>query len=259
MIPKIIHYCWFGRNKKSALIKKCIKSWKKYCPEFEIIEWNEDNFDIHCNTFCSKAYEAKKWAFVSDYARLKILYDCGGIYMDTDVEVLASISQFLELNCFLGFQHENYVSNGLMTGSIPENWFIKENMSVYETIDFQDNSNSKEFKVCQEYTTEILSLYGLRIPCDEIQVIKDVYVYPREYFCPYDHRTRIMRKTEKTVAIHHYASSWWDENRKHEYKKSKRMHFMHELTHVPNKLLRKLLGDKVYGMLKKSIKFWQKK
>lgn len=163
-IPKIIHYCWFGGAEKPKIIKKCIKSWKKYCPEYKIIEWNESNFDVNCIPFCRQAYEAKKWAFVTDYVRLKVLYDQGGIYMDTDVQLVKNIDCFLEYPCFLGFQHENYVSDGLVFGAEAGNWFVKENSEIYENMPFVNESDSKKFVVCQEYTTQILKENGLRVP-----------------------------------------------------------------------------------------------
>lgn len=163
-IPKIIHYCWFGRNEKPAIIKKCIKSWKKYCPDYQIIEWNEDNFDVNSVPFCQQAYEAKQWAFVSDYVRLKVLLDYGGIYMDTDVELIRSIDAMLPLGCFIGFQHEQFVSNGLIVGAEPHNAFIQENASVYENLSFSNQEDSYKLTVCQEYTTNILQKYGLIVP-----------------------------------------------------------------------------------------------
>ena len=105
-IPKKIHYCWFGRNPLPESAKKCIESWKKYCPEYEIIEWNEDNFDLTENRYAREAYEQKKWAFVSDYARLKIVYEQGGIYMDVDVELIKPLDELTELDGYMGFEKE---------------------------------------------------------------------------------------------------------------------------------------------------------
>lgn len=103
-IPKKIHYCWFGRNPLTESAKKCIESWKKYCPEYEIIEWNENNFDLTENRYAREAYEQKKWAFVSDYARLKIVYEQGGIYMDVDVELIKPLDELTELDGYMGFE-----------------------------------------------------------------------------------------------------------------------------------------------------------
>ena len=121
-IPKVIHYCWFGGNPKPKLVQKCIHSWKKYCPDYEIIEWNESNFDISsCPLYVRQAYDVKKWAFVSDYARLKIIHTCGGIYLDTDVELIKSLDSLLEYNAFFGFEDGKYVATGLGFGAVSDN------------------------------------------------------------------------------------------------------------------------------------------
>ena len=104
MIPKKIHYCWVGGNSKPPLVKKCIQSWKKYCPDYEIIEWNESNYDISKNIYMKQAYEAKKWAFVTDYMRLDIIYEHGGIYLDTDVELIKNIDDLLSNEAFAGIE-----------------------------------------------------------------------------------------------------------------------------------------------------------
>lgn len=250
-IPKIIHYCWFGGNKKPALVKKCIRSWKKYCPDYEIIEWNENNFDVNSVLFCKRAYEAQKWAFVTDYVRLKVLFEMGGIYMDTDVEVVKSLDPFLEYQCFLGFQHERYVSTGLVIGAKPKNEFIAQNASIYENMEFKNETDSNKLTVCQEYTTELLKKRGLIIPeTGKIQRLGDITVFPSEFFCPYDHRTRTMNRTENTVAIHHFASSWWDKKRKREYNKYILVDCVHCIAHIPNRLLKRILGDGGYRKLK---------
>lgn len=250
-IPKIIHYCWFGRNEKPALIKKCLKSWKKYCPDYEIIEWNEDNFDVNSIRFCKQAYQAKKWAFVTDYVRLKVLSEMGGIYMDTDVELLKSLDSFLDFQCFLGFQHEHYVSTGLVIGAQPGDEFIAQNAGIYEDMEFMDETDSHKLVVCQEYTTKLLQERGLVIPdTGEIQRLGDIVVFPPEYFCPYDHRTGIMNRTEHTVAIHHFASSWWDKERKKAHNRSKQQDRIHYITHIPNRLLKRILGEDRYQRMK---------
>lgn len=255
-IPKIIHYCWFGKGNKPSIIKKCIKSWHKFCPDYHIIEWNESNFDVESNIYCKTAYEAKKWAFLSDYVRLKVLYEYGGIYMDTDVELIRPLEHFLIYNCFLGFQHEKYVSNGLVTGVIPGHPFIARNLEIYENKSFMTESDSKKHVVCQEYTTKILEEnYGLKLPCDgKIQILDDIVVFPPEYFCPYDHRTFTMNKTKNTVAIHHFASSWWDRERKRKYNKAKRMQRLDFYLHTPNRFFIKILGIEKYEKIKSKVK-----
>ena len=255
MIPKIIHYCWFGKNEKPKIIKKCIRSWKKYCPDYRIIEWNEENFDINSNIWCQTAYEAKKWAFVSDYVRLKVLYDYGGIYMDTDVLLKQSLNKFLKYNCFMGFQHESYVNNGLVTGALKRNSFIKDNLSIYENSSFIDENGKYKMTVCQEYTTKLLKDRGLVIPCDgQIQILDDIYIFPPEYFCPYDHRDFSMKKTKNTVAIHLFASSWWSKEDKKNFRRRKAIYKIDYLIHFPNRIGRRAFGDEKYEKLKRIVK-----
>ena len=119
MIPKKIHYCWFGRGEKPKLARKCIESWKRYCPDFEIIEWNEDNFDVTKYAYSKYCFDNKKWAFLSDFVRLIVIYENGGIYFDTDVEVIKSLDNLLQYEAFYGFENEDYVATGLGFGSVP--------------------------------------------------------------------------------------------------------------------------------------------
>ena len=132
MIPKKIHYCWFGRNPKPKLAEKCIASWKKYCPDYEIIEWNEDNFDIDMNAYVKSAYEQKKYAFLTDYARLLIIYENGGVYFDTDVELIKPIDDLLENKSFFGFEDREHVNTGLGFGAEKENQIIKRMQKEYD-------------------------------------------------------------------------------------------------------------------------------
>lgn len=125
MIPKVIHYCWFGGNEKSEIIKQCIASWKKYCPDYEIIEWNESNFDINCCQYVKEAYEAKKWAFVSDYARYKIIYEHGGIYLDTDVELLDNLDKYLIYDTWFPRETQRTFNTGVGFAAIKNNKLIK--------------------------------------------------------------------------------------------------------------------------------------
>ena len=130
-IPKVIHYCWFGGNPKSKLIENCINSWRKKCPDYEIIEWNESNFDINCCDYVKEAYEAKKWAFVSDFARLKIIYDNGGIYLDTDVELISSLEKFLEYDSYFGFEDSEHINTGLGFGAVKHNPILEVMINDY--------------------------------------------------------------------------------------------------------------------------------
>lgn len=140
MIPKVIHYCWFGGNPLPYEVKKCIKSWEKMCPDYEIKQWNESNFDISDNTFARVAYENKAWAFVSDYARLKIVFDYGGIYLDTDVELLKSLDHLLDNKCYIGIQQaQSLCQTGLGFGAEKNSYIVEKMLEKYSNIEFDVN------------------------------------------------------------------------------------------------------------------------
>ena len=134
MIPKVIHYCWFGGKKIPLEFRRYMKSWRKFCPDYEIREWNESNFDVFAHPFTKSAYEAKAWAFVSDYARLKVVYEHGGIYLDTDVELLKSFDELLMEQGFAGMERPGVVALGLGFGAEPKHPLIKEFMEYYENL-----------------------------------------------------------------------------------------------------------------------------
>lgn len=185
MIPKKIHYIWFGKGEKNDRVKHCIESWEKYLPDYEIIEWNEDNFDINYNDFTKKAYEEKKWAYVADVARLYILYNEGGIYMDTDVEVYKPLDEFLSNEGFIGFEDTHYLSTGTI-GCEKNNPIMKYLLDFYNCIDFipysfwKDYINNQETSPC--IVSNLFSLLGLDRDRDEEQHIKHFTIYPRMYF-----------------------------------------------------------------------------
>lgn len=209
MIPKIIHYCWFGGNPKTAKMEKCIASWKKFCPDFQIIEWNEKNFiiDEQCQ-FVREAYENKKFAFVSDVARLKIIFENGGVYLDTDVELLKPIDELLQCKAFFGWQDDKYVANGLGFGAEKGNSIVGENLSCYLHTSFINSDGSFNMKACPVYTTKILQQYGLELQNNSIQRLAEAVIYPVEYFNPLDDATNRLNITEKTYSIHWYAKTW---------------------------------------------------
>ncbi|WGE31936.1 glycosyl transferase [Actinobacillus genomosp. 2] len=203
MIPKKIHYCWFGGNPLPKSVKKCIESWKKYCPDYEIIEWNESNYNVHKNLFIKEAYEKKKFAFVSDYARLDVVYSEGGIYLDTDVELIKPIDDLLAHSCFLASESIDDVATGLGFGAEKGHWFIAENMSVYENMHF----NMENIITCVEITTKLLIEKGFS-SSDEVQQINDIVIYPTEYFCPLNYKTHELHIKQNTYSIHHYDATW---------------------------------------------------
>lgn len=211
MIPKKIHYCWFGGNPLPNDAKLCIESWKKYCPDYEIIEWNESNFDFKECQYAKEAYEAKKWAFVSDYARFKILYDNGGLYFDVDVEIVQALDNIINNGPFMGIENDKTkaVNPGLGLGVESGNKIYKEILDFYHTIHFINNGGTNNLKTVVDYTTEILKKHGLT-NVDGIQEIEEIAIYPKDYFNPMDMDTGKIKLTSNTVSIHHYAASWVD-------------------------------------------------
>ena len=203
MIPKIIHYCWFGRAAKPAFVHKCIASWKKTLPEYQLIEWNEDNFDVSVNSFCKEAYESKKYAFVTDYVRLEALYKQGGVYMDTDVEILKSLDRFLHHSAFSGFENESFVPTGLMAAEKGNLW-IKELLDYYEDKHFDPQNMTTNTKII----TDTCLAAGLK-PNGEYQELSNgVVFYPRTFFCPFDYGNGDNFISEDSHAIHHFSKSW---------------------------------------------------
>ncbi len=213
MIPKVIHYCWFGKNPLPKMAQRCIKSWKKYCPDYEIIEWNEDNFDINCCAYVKEAYEAKKWAFVSDFARFYILYNYGGVYFDVDVELIKSIDDLRMNGAFMGCENAGIVAPGLGLAVGAKNELFNELLNGYYNRNFKNEDGSYNLTTVVEYTTETLNKYGLKA-CDNLQKIKEIFIYPKEYLCPKDAHTREVCITSNTVSIHHYDGSWLDKDRR---------------------------------------------
>lgn len=212
MIPKKIHYCWFGGKPLNKLGKKCLKSWKKYFPDYEIIEWNESNFDLNCCQYVKDAYEAKKWAFVSDYARYKILYEQGGIYFDTDVEAIKSFDDILEKGAFMGCENPTVekgaaTNPGLGCAVAPGLGFYREILDDYEKSSFYHDDGSLNLYTIVQRTTDLLKKHGLQDTM-EIQQVAGINIYPAEYFCPIDMRTGKLTVTKNTYSIHRYAGSW---------------------------------------------------
>ena len=255
MIPKTIHYCWFGRNPKPKLARKCIRSWKKHCPDYSIIEWNEDNFDIStCPLYVRQAYEAKKWAFVTDYVRLKVVYEHGGIYLDTDVETVRSFDELLKEHAFFGFEYGEYVNTGLGFGAEKGNPIVGEMMDDYEDIPFVRPDGSFDETTCPIRNSETLLKRGLKQD-DSKQLIDGCLILPSEYLCPYDGRTKKLRMTENTLSIHWYSSSWVVKKRKIGIMFSaKRRNLIHNIVHTPNRWVAFLLGQEIYDNIKNSIK-----
>jgi mannosyltransferase OCH1-like enzyme len=206
-IPKIIHYCWFGGKLLSALGEKCLASWEKYLPEYQIIRWDEGNFDINEISYTKESYDMKKYAFVSDYVRYKVLYDIGGIYMDTDVEVLKNLDDFLDNESFSGFEDFNMVNPGSILGSVKGNLLMKDMMDIYQELYFTNLDNSLNLKTSPQILTELLIKSGLEKK-DDYQNVSGMSIYPKEYFCPKSWVTKEMTITVNTFTIHHFDGSW---------------------------------------------------
>lgn len=213
MIPKIIHYCWFGRNPLPELARKCIESWKKYCPDFRIIEWNEDNFDINMNDYVREAAAAKKWAFVSDVARLYALVKIGGFYMDTDVEVLRPLDIFCKYDALSGFESPPQIPTGLMACRAGHELFV-ELLAEYNNIHFIKTDGSFDEITNVERITSRCLEYGL-ILNNQKQTIRGFTLMPSDYFCPKNHLTGRISLTKNTYTIHHFNASWLGKEEKY--------------------------------------------
>ena len=203
MIPKTIHYCWFGRGEKPALAQKCIASWKKFCPDYEIIEWNEDNFDVAMNGYTRMCYEQRKYAFLSDYVRLFVVERQGGIYFDTDVELLRPVDDLLAHPAWFGFESSEYVNTGVGFGAEAGNPAVRAMLAEYEPL----LDGAQGVIGCPTLNTQALVKQGLKRD-GACQNIGCAVVYPAEYFNPYDDPTGRLNRTKNTYSVHWYAKSW---------------------------------------------------
>jgi mannosyltransferase OCH1-like enzyme len=210
MIPKTIHYCWFGRKPKPNDVNKYIKSWRKFCPDYEIIEWNEDNFDVSHNAYCRQAYEVRKWAFVSDYARLWVLYNHGGIYLDTDVEVVKSFDRFLNEKGFSGFESNDHVSTGIMA-SEKGGAFIGELLATYSNRIFIKSNGEYDISTNVKAITDV-AIKNKLILNGQKQTIQNFTYYPQNFFSPFDDTTGKVLSTNDTYTIHWFSKSWLEPN-----------------------------------------------
>lgn len=216
MIPKIIHYCWFGHGKLPALSIKCIESWRKYLPDYEIKRWDESNFDINIMPYVAEAYAARKYAFVSDVARFWILYNYGGIYFDTDVEVIADMSHIIERGPFMGCEMEFDpsksarslgVNPGVGMGASSGLPLYYEILNYYKTLCFDRAMPYDKLQTVVDITSEILCRQGMMNKA-EIQQVSGIWIYPKVYFSPISHVTKQLIVGSETVSIHHSVGSW---------------------------------------------------
>jgi len=206
-IPKVIHYCWFGRKEKPLLVELCIESWKKNLTGYTFIEWNEDNFDTKINTYTDEAYTKKKFAFVSDFVRLYVLYNYGGIYLDTDTEILKPLDGFLHHEAFSGFEDIGKLPTCIIGGK-KGNSFIKTLLDEYETARFIKPDGSMDLTTNVERITRHVKSISVNINDDIKLVCKGFTVYPRTYFCPIIWGFSKQCFSDDTHTIHHFAGSW---------------------------------------------------
>ena len=255
MIPKIIHYCWFGRGKKSALINKCIRSWKKHCPDWEIIEWNEDRFDVSATIWTQQAYEAKKYAFVSDYVRLKALQEMGGVYLDTDVQLFKPLDSFLEHRGFIGFENKSSVATCVI-GAEAEHPALARWIDWYRDRAFLiDGQQNTEPNVV--FITEDLKAGGLVVD-NTRQSVGGMEIYPQTWFCPQNIEGDQRAKSANTVSVHYFDSSWRTPQGRRDLKReqfhSTKFYKTWEKVKVfPQLALRKVLGDETVERIKERL------
>ena len=250
MIPKKIHYCWFGDGEKPELVQKCIASWKRHCPDCEIIEWNTSNYDVTKNTYMNEAFQAGRWSFVSDYARLDILYEHGGVYLDTDVELIRPIDELLNGNGFIGFEipvDAGYtVNTGQGFGAKPHDEVIGAMLNAYDSLRFIHEDGTQNLQPCPYYNTKALVDMGLQLN-NSMQQIADITVYPTEYFCPVNWKSKKCMITKNTFSIHHFNASWLTDKEK---KKRRRTRRMDQIIHFPNRVIRAVVGKTRYEKMK---------
>lgn len=206
MIPKKIHYCWFGRGNKPELAKRCIESWHKFLPDYEIKEWNEDNFDLDLYPYAREAYDQRKFAFVTDVVRLFALYTEGGIYMDTDVEVIRPLDALLNYKAVSGFESDTQIPTGLIASQagLP---ILKELLADYIGLHFIKADGTLDLTTNVVRITKIFNMYGF-VPNNQQQTIKDFTLLPKDFLCPKDFVSKKVHITSNTLCIHHFDGSW---------------------------------------------------
>ena len=206
-IPKILHYIWLGNNPEPKILEKCKKSWKKFCPDYEIKRWDESNLNIDINSYCRQAYDNKKYAFASDVLRFDVLYNNGGIYLDVDVELLKNLDEFLSNDAFCGFELKNLINPGLIYGCKKNDKNVKNLIDIYNKEAFVIDNKLNLKTVC-ERTTQYFLDRGLKCN-DEIESVGSTTIYPVRYFNPTNLSTQKVNIKKETALIHHYSASWY--------------------------------------------------
>lgn len=254
-IPKVIHYCWFGGNPKPKLAEKCIKSWRKYCPDYEIIEWNEDNYDIAAAPlYVRQAYDAQRWAFVTDYIRLEVVYKNGGIYLDTDVELKKNLDFLLEYNAYFGFEDGQFINTGLGFGAEKGTGLLREVMDDYQQIPFILADGSCDLTPCPQRNSKVFLRHGL-VQNNSKQMLEDrILILPTSYLCPIDYTTKKRNYTEDMVSIHWFDASWKTKEEYQQEKKYARKYFWDLRIEIFKRVVRSIIGDKGYLAIKNIVK-----
>ena len=242
MIPKVIHYCWFGRGELPELAVKCIASWKKVLPDYQIKEWNESNFDLNLYLYAKQAYDNKKYAFVTDVVRLYALQTEGGIYMDTDVEMLQPLDAFLNHTAFSGFESDSSLPTGIMA-SIRSGRWVSELLNYYNDLCFVDNSGKLHLETNVIAISKLMVEAGFKLNNTLQQKENYVTFYPSEYFCPKNPANGKINYTENTICIHHFAGSWVQPET-----------FLLKFKKIVAKLLINVLGKKSFDLVKNGVK-----
>ena len=206
MIPKKIHYCWFGGKELPELAKKCIASWEKFCPDYEIIRWDESNFDLDQTPYTRWCYDNGKWAFLSDYARLAVVAKQGGLYFDTDVELVKSPDELLQFDAFYGFENDSLIATGLGFGAQAQHPTLLAMCQAYHALE-QNEDGGFPVQACPALNTAALLPMGL-ILNGERQNVAGAEILPTEFLNPYDDATGKLHRTENTIGIHWYSKSW---------------------------------------------------
>lgn len=216
-IPKIIHYCWLGDEPLPDLVQRCIESWKEVLPDYEIRCWNNDNFDVNICAYTKEAFEKKKYAFVSDYIRHYAVYHCGGIYLDADVEVVRRFDNLLDSKAFTSFEN-SYALASWIFGSEKGNPLFKEFMDYYADRHFIMDSGEMDLTPNPIMMTDICMSHGLKLD-GSYQELDNITIYPKEYFCPYDHITKKLDMTDNTYTIHYFNGTWLSDEQKRKLQK----------------------------------------
>ena len=247
MIPKKIHYIWLGGKELPKMVKKCMKSWKKYCPDYEIIRWDESNLNLDINRYCRQAYDSKKYAFASDVLRFEVLKNEGGIYLDVDVELIKPLDDLLDCKAFGGLESwgekDTYIAPGLIFGSEQNGSVVSDICKIYHNEDFiLDNGEFNYETVGVKTTNYLIKKLNYKMG-DNLQDLGEIIVYPTDYFCPINAATKEEKITNNTYSKHLYLGSWVPKKPLKE-----------RIISGTKKMLKKILGNKTYDKIKNKVK-----